>query len=165
MSTRQGNLKDYQNNKIAPNTGSAQVTDVDKNQALSATLRNTPDKTALGYETFVTYKAYSDGDKVYYNNKLWEFTADKSAGAWDSTKVEEYSIKELFDDFKADLLDGSIAAKLADNLSSWEGEAMSRDYVQTAYVETTGGDISIDSSLPANLKSVVPTTDFYASQH
>lgn len=51
-----------------------------------------------------------------------------------------------------------------DNLASWEGEAMSRDYVQTAYVETTGGDISIDSSLPANLKSVVPTTDFFASQ-
>lgn len=51
-----------------------------------------------------------------------------------------------------------------DNLASWKGEAMSRDYVQTAYVETTGGDISIDSSLPANLKSVVPTTDFFASQ-
>jgi len=52
----------------------------------------------------------------------------------------------------------------AENLESWEGEAMSRDYVQTSYVETTGGDISIDSSLPANLKSVVPTTDFFASQ-
>ena len=55
-------------------------------------------------------------------------------------------------------------AKLAENLGEWEGEAMSRDYVQTSYVETTGGDISIDSSLPANLKSVVPTTDFFASQ-
>ena len=57
-----------------------------------------------------------------------------------------------------------MVAKLAENLESWEGEAMSRDYVQTSYVETTGGDISIDSSLPANLKSVVPTTDFFASQ-
>ena len=48
------------------------------------------------------------------------------------------------------------------NIKSWEGESMTTDYVQTSAVETTGGTISIDSSLPANLKSVVPTTDFFA---
>lgn len=60
------------------------------------------------------------------------------------------------------LKDGTLVPKLAENLESWEGEATEMNYVQTQDVETTGGTISIDSSLPANLMSVVPNTDFFA---
>ena len=48
MSNRQGNLKDYHGRKIVPNTSSVAVLDEAKNQALSQTLVNTPDKDALG---------------------------------------------------------------------------------------------------------------------
>ena len=51
----------------------------------------------------------------------------------------------------------------AKNLESWAGETTTSNYVQTAVVETTGGTISIDSSVPANLDSVVPLTDFFAT--
>lgn len=163
MSTKQGYIKDYNGNKMIPETTTVMVLDVAKEQALSQTLLNTPDKSVLGFPAFSTVTAYVVGDVVYYDNKLWKFTADHAADQWDENDVTEYTVADLVNDLKAGLVDGDIVAKLADNLSSWEGEAMSRDYVQTSYVETTGGDISIDSSLPANLNSVVPTTDFFAS--
>lgn len=37
--------------------------------------------------TFDTSKAYSSGDYAIYSGNLYRFTADKTAGAWDSTKV------------------------------------------------------------------------------
>ena len=164
MSTKQGYIKDYNGNKMIPETTTVMVLDVAKEQALSQTLVNTPDKSVLGFPAFSTVTAYVVSDVVYYDNKLWKFTADHAAGQWDENDVTEYTVADLVNDLKAGLVSGDIVAKLAENLESWEGEAMSRDYVQTSYVETTGGDISIDSSLPANLKSVVPTTDFFASQ-
>jgi hypothetical protein len=94
MSNRQGNLKDFQGNKIVPNTSSVAVLDEAKNQALSQTLVNTPDKDALGYPAFSTVLPYATGDIVYYANKLWKFTADKTAGDWDATKVEQTSVKD-----------------------------------------------------------------------
>jgi len=51
----------------------------------------------------------------------------------------------------------------AKNLESWAGETTTSNYVQKTAVETTGGTISIDSSVPANLDSVVPLTDFFAT--
>ena len=93
MSNRQGNLLDVNNNKIIPNTSSVAVLDEAKNQALSQTLVNTPDKDALGYPAFSTVLAYNTGDIVYYANKLWKFTANKAAGDWDATKVQQTSVK------------------------------------------------------------------------
>ena len=95
--TREGNIKDYQGNKIAPNTGTPQVTDVAKQQGLSQTLLNTPDKDALGYEAFSTVVAYSVGDIVYYENKLYKFKANHAAGAWNAAHVDPYSIKDSTD--------------------------------------------------------------------
>ena len=112
MSTRQGNLKDYQGNKIAPNTSSQAVLDVAKNQALSATLVDTPDKDALGYPAFLTTEAYSTGDKVYYNNKLWVFTTDHTAGAWNAEHVTDFDMKDIDDD-KADKVEDAHNGNLA----------------------------------------------------
>lgn len=63
-----------------------------------------------------------------------------------------------------DLEGGVVVPKLAKNLESWEGESTDIDYQQTEAVETTGGGYSIESSAGATLESVVPTTDFAASQ-
>ncbi|MBO4382245.1 MAG: hypothetical protein IKV77_12985 [Alistipes sp.] len=163
MSTKQGYIKDFENNKMIPETTSAMVTDLAKNQALSQTLLDTPDKSVLGFPDFSTVEDYSTGNVVYYANELWKFTADHTAGDWDESDVEVYSVSDMVSDLKAGLLSGDVVAKLADNLVSWEGESTESRYVQTSAVETTGGTISIDSGLPANLESVVPMTDFFAT--
>lgn len=61
------------------------------------------------------------------------------------------------------LLNGDVVPALAANLESWDGGSETSDYVQTTPADTTGGTLSIDSSKPANLLSVVPTSDFGAT--
>ncbi len=164
-SNRQGNLKDFHGNKIVPNTSSVAVLDVERQQALSASLMALVEKNSLGFPDFTTIEAHAVDDKVYYDRKLWVFTAALAQGAaWDATKVREFSLKEYVDALKAAIEDGTVEAKLAENLVSWAGESVSANYEQTAAVDTTGGTISIDSSVDADLESVVPTTDFFASQ-
>lgn len=97
MSTVQGNIVNHTGDKVAPNTLTSAVYDAAKGQALSQTLVNTPDKGALGYPSFSTVLPYAIGDVVYHENKLWKFTSAHSAGAWDSTQVTEFSIKDLAD--------------------------------------------------------------------
>ena len=164
MSNKQGYIKDYNGNKMLPETTSTLVLDVAKEQALSQTLVNTPDKSVLGFPAFSTVTAYAVGDVVYYDNKLWKFTAAHAADQWDENDVTEYTVADLVADLKAGLVAGDIVAKIAENLESWAGESVSANYEQTAAVDTTGGTISIDSSVDAELERVVPTTDFFAQQ-
>lgn len=162
---RQGNIKDFQGNKIVPNTSSVAVLDVERQQALSASLMALVEKNSLGFPDFTTVEAHAVDDKVYHDRKLWVFTAALAQGAaWDATKVREFSLKEYVDALKAAVEDGTVEAKIAENLESWAGESVSANYEQTAAVDTTGGTVSIDSSVDADLESVVPTTDFFASQ-
>ena len=63
----------------------------------------------------------------------------------------------------SELKDGTLVPAKAANLESWDGGSETSDYVQTAPADTTGGTLSIDSSEPANLLSVVPTSDFGAT--
>lgn len=162
---RQGNIKDFQGNKIVPNTSSVAVLDVERQRALSASLMALVEKNSLGFPDFTTIEAHAVDDKVFYDRKLWVFTAALAQGAaWDATKVREFSLKEYVDALKAAVEDGTVVSKLAENLESWAGESVSANYEQTAAVDTTGGTISIDSSVDAELESVVPTTDFFASQ-
>lgn len=43
-------------------------------------------------DAFSVERNYSTGDIVIYENKVYIFTSNKSAGAWDSTKVTETTI-------------------------------------------------------------------------
>lgn len=93
MSTRQGNLKDYQGNKIAPNTCSAAVLDEARNQGLSASLRALVEKNVLGFPTFVTTDSYSAGEILFYDRKLWKVKpGGHAAGAWDADDFDEYPL-------------------------------------------------------------------------
>ena len=94
MSDRQGFIKDYQGNHIVPNTSTQAILDTAKNQALSATLADTPDKDTLGYPAFSTVTAYNVGDIVYYNNKLYKFKTSHAAGAWNAAEVDPWSAKQ-----------------------------------------------------------------------
>lgn len=93
MSTRQGNLKDYSGNKIAPNTCSAAVLDEARNRGLSASLAVLVEKNAFGFPTFVTTEPYSAGKILFYDRKLWTVKAGgHAAGAWDPDDFEEYPL-------------------------------------------------------------------------
>lgn len=63
----------------------------------------------------------------------------------------------------SELKNGTLVPAISDNLASWDGGSETSDYVQTSVADTTGGTLSIDSSEPANLLSVVPQTDFGAT--
>lgn len=158
MSNKQGNIKDYDGNYVSPTTVTHLVYDAAKNQALSQTLADTPDRTALGFPVFSTVTAYSAGDIVFYNNGLWKFTADHDAGAWNGAQVEAYSVKDFVEDSVPE------DAQLADNLKSWaERDALSVNDTFVEPVRTTAGDTSIVSDAGAQIVSIVAKADFYAS--
>jgi hypothetical protein len=50
--------------------------------------------------TFSDATAYTAGDVVYYEGSLYRFTADHSAGAWDSADVEPVTVDDLVDGLK-----------------------------------------------------------------
>ena len=103
MSDRQGFIKDYQGNHIVPNTSTQAVLDTAKNQALSATLADTPDKDVMGYPAFSTVTAYNVGDIVYYNNKLYKFKTAHAAGAWNAAEVDPYDVKSETENLQAQI--------------------------------------------------------------
>lgn len=123
MSNKNVTLKEKVNgvlgDTIFPATITPNVYDSAKGQALSQTLVNTPDYEALGFAKFSTASAYSAGDKVYKDNELYRFIADKAAGEWDVAKVEPWSIEqeiEEVDDAIRSLIPAQASAdnKLAD---------------------------------------------------
>lgn len=158
MSNKQGNIKDFDGNYVSPTTVTHLVYDAAKDQALSQTLYDTPDKGALGFPSFSTVTAYSEGDIVYYNNGLWKFIADHDAGAWNGAQVEAYSVKDFVDDSVPE------DAQLAENIKSWaERDALNVGDDWTDAIRTTAGDQSVDSAKGARILSIVAQTDFAAS--
>lgn len=155
---RQGNLKDYDGVKIIPNTTGAAVYDAAKEQALSQTLRDTPDLNALGFPAFSTIVDYAVGDVVFYQNSLKRFVAPHVAGNWEASEVEDYSIKDYVDENSPE------DAQLAENLKSWaEREALNVKDDWTDPIRTTAGDQSVDSSKGARLISIIAQEDFGAT--
>lgn len=96
------------------------------------TVKDALDNTGVGdYPTFSESKAYSAGDVVNYQGKLYQFTSDHAAGAFDEGQVEETSLKgEIYK--KVTELEGQISniknentEELSDNsivIQSEEGE-------------------------------------------
>lgn len=73
--------------------------------AAIADLKNRVDKVdaAIG-DAFDDTAAYETGDIVIYDDTVYRFTADKAAGAWDSTKVEAVTLVSLIDNAEPDSL-------------------------------------------------------------
>lgn len=166
---RQGNIKDFQGNKIIPNTSSVAVLDVARQQALSASLLALVEKNALGFPDFTTAEAHPVGQEVYYDRKLWEFTDELAQGAaWDATKVREFSVKEYADvvgaALTANIEAGLIVPALAKNIDSWmHTDAVVEDRFADL-VRTTAGDVSILSDRGGQMKSIVALSDFKATE-
>ena len=58
-------------------------------------------------DAFSVERNYSKGDICIYDNKVYEFTSAKSAGAWDSTKVTQTTI-------------GAVCTSLSNSLTQLE---------------------------------------------
>ena len=67
---------------------------------------------------FSTSVSYTKGQYTNYNNQLYRFTSDKSAGAWDSSKVESASLNDLIND-----VNGAVAS--VDNKANVDGNYQS----------------------------------------
>lgn len=48
----------------------------------------------LGYEAFSPFKAYATDDVVVFGGSLYKFTANKSAGIWNASKVETTTVAD-----------------------------------------------------------------------
>ena len=159
--TRQGNLKDYQGNKVAPNTLAAAVYDAAREQALSASLRNLLEKEVLGIPTFSTAENYAVGEQVFYDRRIYQFINPHS-GAWDSNDVEEVPLGAIFASI-AGLEGGDVVPALAENLRAWaEQSDLSVDDTWTDTVRTTGGNNPIVTDQGGKIVRIVPKSDFTA---
>ena len=159
MSTKQGYLREHgTENTLYPKTLDTLIKDTFKNQALTTTLANTPDKDALGYPSFSTATAYTTGEIVYYSNKLWKFTANKTAGAWDSTKVEQTSVK---DNAVSQELEGRVLF-METSFGKYDtvrevtlSQSKSGKYVGVSGVEVTAAGYGISNSVELNFGDIL----------
>jgi len=78
--------------------------------------------------------------------------------------INSGAVAEAFANLIQKLQNGEVIPALAENLASWAGSTQNATYTQEAVVETTGGDLSIDSSVPATLTSIAAKTDFSATK-
>lgn len=169
MSTKQGHLQERgTNNPFAPKTLDTLVKDTARNRALSQSLTKLLENTTLGFPEFTTTAGYAVDDKVFHDRRLWKFVAAHAAGAWNAAHVVEFSIKDYADAITEALankiVSGEVVAELAGNIASWAGSTQNANYTQENVVETTGGDLSIDSSVPATLMSIAAKSDFAATK-
>lgn len=152
------------NNPQAPRTFAKLVVDSAKSRTLDQSLAKLVENPSLGFPEFSTVTAYAVDDKVFYDRKLWKFTAAKTAGAWDSTKVEEFSIKEYCDAITNALLtnleNGDVVPALAGNLESWAEDVSEVSNSWDETVRSTAGDDPIDTAFGSVLTDIVAKADF-----
>ncbi|MCR5333375.1 MAG: hypothetical protein K6E45_00435 [Bacteroidaceae bacterium] len=159
------------NNPQAPRTFAHLVVDSAKSRTLDQSLNVLVERNALGYPQFATTEAWPVDAIVFHDRQLWKFTSPHTANTpWNANEVVTYSIKDIIEDggaadvLQAALESGEVVPLLADNLASWAGSTQNANYTQEAVVETTGGDLSIDSSVPATLVLIAAKTDFAATK-
>ena len=77
-------------------------------------------------DAFSVERNYSKGDICIYDNKVYEFTSAKSAGAWDSTKVTQTTI-------------GAVCTSLNNSLTQLT--TTESDTITGTYISTNGWTI------------------------
>ena len=139
--------------------------DLDSNVQNQLNSLNEAQRAAQAAEAQAQAAAESSGQVAEDVAELKEAIDELPDGQAVSEKVAEHTVaieglQQDVDDFES----GEKVAALADNLASWAGSTQNASYTQEAVVETTGGDLSIDSSVPATLVSIAAKTDFAASK-
>lgn len=100
------------------------------------TVKDALDNTGVGdYPAFSASTAYSAGDVVNYNGKLYKFTADHAAGTWTGTDVEEtdtikaHIVQEFGDDENAVISQKTTTEKFTDLESKLDNQPFKEIYL------------------------------------
>ena len=84
-----------QGETVYPITVSDAVINPDTQRSVTQELKRTLQATGVdSFEDFSVEKDYSAGENVWYNDTLYEFTADHASGAWTGTDVQETNFKK-----------------------------------------------------------------------
>lgn len=164
MATKNINLKKgtgVNKQLYAPNTTSANVADIARNQALSASLQSIVERNALGYPTFATSRAWAKDEVCFYDRKLWKFTSAHAINvAWGGSDVEEFSLKEVMDAIIANLENGTVIPALATNLESWEEDLSPVSNTWDETIRSTAGDDPIVTEGGGVIEMIRAKSDF-----
>ncbi len=86
------------NNPQAPRTLARLVTDSGKNRPLNESLTKLAEYQSLGFPAFSVNVDYAEGEPCFHDRKLFKAKAGgHSAGTWDGSHFEEFSVKEYTD--------------------------------------------------------------------
>ena len=89
---------------------------------------------AIGINEFDTTKDYSKGDVVAYEDKVYVFTSDHTAGAWSGSDAQETTVMDV-------IATGTFPELTAGNITP-KSDALTQSISKFA-ATTTGGDIDI----------------------
>ena len=121
---------------------------------------------------FSTSVSYTKGQYTNYNNQLYRFTSDKSAGAWDSSKVESASLNDLINDVNSavasvtgkantqDLLNGTLVpskaltAEQIENVGEDVGSTQDEPFIFQATATDNGADSVETAPVAKHLKKL-----------
>lgn len=104
--------------------------------------------TGLGFDPFSELAAYESGDIVVYEDALYRFSANKTAGAWDGTKATATTLEEVLANGDIDITATEITSKSNTPVV----------ITQKFAAETTGGDADIKTG-PALLLDIKGNLD------
>ena len=106
----------------------------------------TPNVPSYISDAFSVERNYSKGDICIYDNKVYEFTSAKSAGAWDSTKVTQTTI-------------GAVCTSLSNSLTQKQDKIKSTSFSGTT---DASGNIALQNVTVAGniILSVVSTNGY-----
>ena len=100
-------------------------------------------------DAFSVERSYSKGDITIYNNNVYEFTANKSAGAWDSTKVTQTTIGAV-----CTSLNNSLTQLEVNNLGA-RVDISSYTTLQNLYECPSDGFLCADLTATTNAKCII----------
>lgn len=131
------------------------------------------DKANTGISTFPVFSevtAYTVDQVVNYNDKLYKFTADHPAGAWNSAHVAPTSLKEIQDEKLTEL---ERKNSVLDNNISILRKTLEIEGIEgTGYMSSSNslalgsfGKHCIYSSIPANIQAKVSTPEGSAGSY
>lgn len=87
----------YRGDPCLQQTGQSTTTPMSQKAVTDELNKINADTGVDDYPTFSENTAYSAGDVVNYDGKLYQFTADHAVGAWTGSDVKEWSLKDEID--------------------------------------------------------------------
>ena len=103
---------------ITPTVQAAEDAATAANTAASAANTAAQNAAASVGQPFSTHLAYNKGDYVQYNGLLYQFTADKSVGAWDASKVQRAYLTDAASSAEAAASNANTQARLANDAAT-----------------------------------------------